>query len=499
MSNHQPVVLRAEDVTKTFGGVHALRGVSLPIRRGEVHCLVGENGSGKSTLIKIVSGVERADSGTIEIDGAGADRLTPAGAVALGVQVIYQDLSLLPNLTVAENIALATRIANRRRFASRRAAGEIARSAVDRLGVRLDLAARVEDLPVAQRQLVAICRAFANQAKVLFMDEPTTALTWREIDALFELVDRLRGEGLAVVFVSHKLEEIYRISDRITVLRNGSVAGSGTPAELGRPALVRAMTGRDVVADRLVEPLEPGAPAALEVRELGRSREFADVSFVVRQGEIVGLTGLLGSGRTEIAEAVFGIRPADTGTVLVGGREVRIRSVVDAVAAGIGYVPGDRLTQGVFLDQTIADNVLAGSIDRRTGPLGRLRRGEIARTVAGAVRELRIKAPDLLAPVRSLSGGNQQRVVLAKWLVREPRVLMLNSPTVGVDIGAKEEIMRMLREQAAAGIGILIISDDVPELVSVCHRVLVVRRGRMAESIEGDRMSATVITEELVA
>jgi simple sugar transport system ATP-binding protein len=496
---NQPVVLHAEDVTKTFGGVHALRGVSLRIRRGEVHCLVGENGSGKSTLIKIVSGVERADSGTIEIDGVAADRLTPAVAVELGVQVIYQDLSLLPNLTVAENIALATRLANRRRFASRRAAEDIAGAAAQRLGVQLDLAARVEDLPVAQRQLVAICRAFANRAKVLFMDEPTTALTWREIDALFELVHRLRGEGLAVVFVSHKLEEIYRISDRITVLRNGSVVGSGTPTELDRPALVRAMTGRDVVADRLVSPLVADAPAALEVRELGRSREFADVSFELRRGEIVGLTGLLGSGRTEIAEAIFGIRPADTGTVLVGGREVRIRSVPDAIAAGIGYVPDDRLTQGVFLDQTIADNVLAGSIDLRTGPLGRLRRAEIARTVAGAVRELRIKAADVLASVRSLSGGNQQRVVLAKWLVREPRVLMLNSPTVGVDIGAKEEIMRMLREQAAGGIGILIISDDVPELVSVCHRVLVVRRGRMAKSIGDDRMSAAVITEELAA
>ncbi|WP_028924633.1 sugar ABC transporter ATP-binding protein [Pseudonocardia acaciae] len=495
----QPVVLRAEGVSKTFGGVHALRGVGLEVRRGEVHCLVGENGSGKSTLIKIVSGVERADAGAIEVDSTAADRLTPAAAVALGVQVIYQDLSLLANLTVAENIALATRLANRERFASRRAAHRIAREAVSRLGVELDLTARVEDLPVASRQLVAICRAFANRAKVLFMDEPTTALTWREIDALFALVDRLRSEGLAVVFVSHKLEEIYRISDRITVLRNGSVVGSGTVAELDRPALVRAMTGRDVVADRQVDPVAPDVPAALEVRELGRAREFADVSFTVRQGEIVGLTGLLGSGRTEIAEAIFGVHPADSGTVLVDGREVRIRSVADAISAGIGYVPGDRLTQGVFLEQSISDNVVAGSIDLRTGPLGRLRRTEIARLVADAMNDLRIKAAGALAPVRSLSGGNQQRVVLAKWLVREPRVLVLNSPTVGVDIGAKEEIMRILRERAAAGMGVLVISDDVPELVSACHRVLVVRRGRMAEEIGGDRISVAAITEELVA
>jgi simple sugar transport system ATP-binding protein len=493
------IVLRAGAITKTFGGVHALRGVDMEIRRGEVHCLAGENGSGKSTLVKIVSGVERPDSGEIEIDGTLVDRLTPAAAVALGVQVIHQDLSLLPNLSVAENIAASARIAGRRRFVSRRATHEIALAAANRLGVELDLTARVEDLPVAQRQLVAICRALANEAKVLFMDEPTTALTWREIDALLALVDRLRSAGLAVVFISHKIEEIYRISDRVTVLRNGSVEVTGTIDEVDEPSLVRAMTGRDVVVDRRVAAASLGEPPALEVTGLGRAAEFADVSFTVGRGEIVGLTGLLGSGRTEIAEAIFGMRPADTGTIAVHGRPVRVRSVADAIDAGIGYLPGDRLTQGVFLEQSIADNVVAGSIDLRTGRLDRLRRGEIAGTVADAVRDLRIKAPDVRAPVRGLSGGNQQRVVLAKWLVRAPRVLVLNSPTVGVDIGAKEEIMRILRERAAGGMGVLVISDDVPELVGVCHRVLVVRRGRVVEEIGEDRMSVSVITGELAS
>jgi simple sugar transport system ATP-binding protein len=493
------VVLRVTGVTKSFGGVRALDGVDVEIRRGEVHCLAGENGSGKSTLIKIVSGVERPDSGAVEIDGAVPGRLTPAAAVSLGVQVIYQDLSLLPNLTVAENIAMSARVGASRKLVSRREAMRLAVEATKRLDVELDLTARVADLPVAERQLVAISRALANEAKALFMDEPTTALTWREIDALLAVVDRLRSSGIAVVFVSHKLEEIYRISDRITVLRNGSVVASGTAVELGRQQLVRAMTGRDVVARREVPELTPQAPPALEVRELGKATKFADVSFTVRQGEIVGLTGLLGSGRTEIAEAIFGVHPPDTGSVAVAGKTVRVRSTSDAIEAGIGYVPGDRLTQGVFLDQSIADNIVAGSIDRHTGLLGALRRGEVSRNVSGAMRDLRIKAADASAPVRGLSGGNQQRVVLAKWLVRSPKVLLLNSPTVGVDVGAKEEIMRILRAHAEQGVGVLVISDDVPELVSVCHRVLVVRRGRIAQEIGEDRMSVDVITGELVA
>ncbi|PZG55542.1 lipase [Spongiactinospora gelatinilytica] len=491
------IVLRVRGVRKTYGGVAALRDADVDIRRGEVHCLAGENGSGKSTLIKIVSGVEQPDSGTITLDGHDVGRLTPTRAVELGIQVIHQDLSLFPNLSVAENIAMVARVASRRRLVSRRDAMALARATTERLGVSLDLGERVENLPVAQRQLAAICRAFAHDAKVLFMDEPTTALTWREVDALLALVDTLRAEGLAVVFVSHKLEEVFRISDRVTVLRNGEVVHAGEVKDLDRPTLVRVMTGQDVTEDRDVTGLPPDARPVLETRGLGRRHEFAGVSFSVRAGEVVGLTGLLGSGRTEIAEAIFGMRPADTGDILVDGEPVRVRSVHDAIRAGIAYVPGDRLTQGVFLGQSIRRNLIAGSIDRLISRSGRLRGEAVQRTVTTAVESLRIKTSDVSAPVRTLSGGNQQRVVLGKWLARSPRVLVLNSPTVGVDIGSKEGILQVLRDRARAGMGVLVISDDVPELVSVCHRVLVVRRGRVVDEITSDRMSVQAVTDGL--
>jgi simple sugar transport system ATP-binding protein len=498
MSAAAPLLV-ANGISKRFGGVAALQDVSFDVRPGEVHTLAGENGSGKSTLIKIISGVHPPDSGTIVFEHQTFTSLTPRQAIQLGIEVIFQDFALFPNLTAAENIAISTHVAEHRKIVRDADSRRIAKEVVSRIGIRLDLDAAVEHLSVADRQLTAICRALAQEARIIFMDEPTTALTRREVHALFRVVESLKERGVALVFVSHKLEEVMQISERITVLRNGAVVASGDVKEFDRAALVRAMTGKPVTDTPPSDSVRGDAAPMLEVDGLTLAGRFADVSFTVRPGEVVGVTGLLGSGRTEIAESLFGITPADSGTVRVEGKPVRIRRVRDAVRAGIGYVPADRLTQGVFLDQSIARNIVAGSVDRLVGTLNLLKTRAAAAVVSRAAKELRIVMSSPEAPVRSLSGGNQQRVVLAKWLTRNPRILILNSPTVGVDVGSKHEILDMLRDKAGEGVALLVISDDVPELVAVCHRVLVVREGRIVDVLEGERLVEDEIVKKLVA
>jgi simple sugar transport system ATP-binding protein len=471
--------------------------VVFDVRPGEVHTLAGENGSGKSTLIKIIAGVETPDEGSIAVGGETYDHLTPRRAIALGIQVIFQDFSLFGNLSVAENIAVSTYIGQRRRILRPRELHRTAADVVSRIGVHLDLHARVEELSVADRQLTAICRALAQEARIIFMDEPTTALTRREVRALFRVVEQLKKSGVALVFVSHKLEEVLQISERITVLRNGRVVVSGDVSEFDRGALTHAMTGRALTDATPPDSVRAGVTPLLEVDRLTSEGRFQDVTFSVRPGEILGVTGLLGSGRTEIAESLFGIVPADEGRITIDGKPVRIRSVEDAISAGIGYVPGDRLEQGVFLDQSIARNIIAGSVDRLTGPADVLRSSAAEELVRRGASDMRIKMSSPGAAVRTLSGGNQQRVVLAKWLVREPHVLILNSPTVGVDVGSKHEILDLLRAKARDGMGVVVISDDVPELVAICHRVLVVREGRVVDELEGERLTQDEIVKEL--
>ena len=492
-------VLEVRDVAKTYGGVRALRGVSLSLVPGEVHCLAGENGSGKSTLIKIISGVEKPDAGLITIEGQVHEHLTPNDAIRSGVQVIYQDFSLFPNLTAAENIAMLSELAARRVLSSRSRIRAAAERVVHELGLRLDLDADVATLSVADRQLIAICRALVNDAKVLIMDEPTTALTHTEVQRLFGLVRTLQQRGVAIMFVSHKLDEVLQISQRVTVLRNGAVVESGPASDYSPRAIATAMTGREVSDERLIGDLDPDAPVLLEVENLSRAGGFSDVSFALRRGEILGITGLLGSGRSEIAEAIFGIHPADSGTITVQGEERTIRSIRDAVHAGIGYVPEDRLTQGLFLDVSIADNMVAASLDSYRTRAGLLDRRKVGESIADLFARLRIQAPNVGAVVRSLSGGNAQRVVLAKWLDRRPSILMLNGPTVGVDIGSKEEIIGILRKQAAAGTGVIVISDDIPELVTSCHRILIVHDGRIVAELTGDEIDAGEIQRRMAA
>ena len=472
-------LLELRDVHKRFAGVPALAGVSLAIAPGEIHCLAGENGSGKSTLIKIISGIIQPDSGEIWLGGKPQPQLAPRDAIAHGVQVIYQDFSLFPNLTVAENLGLGAELQGRRRVVSHGRIRQRAQAAIDQLGVHLPLDSLVERLPTAGRQLVAIARALAASPRLLIMDEPTTALTGREIATLFAVVRDIQARGIAVLFVSHKMREMLDIAERITILRNGSVVGGGPIAEFDEVTITRAMTGQDIAAEPYRWHAQPGAAPALSVAGLSVPGELEDVSFSIDPGEIVGVSGLLGAGRTELALALFGMRPGYHGTIAVAGRAVRLRSVQAAMRLGIAYVPEDRLTEGLFMPQTIDRNIFASSLPRLSHG-GVLRLRQAAREAAEAIRSLAIATPDGQRPVRQLSGGNQQRVVLARWLVRAPRLLILNGPTVGVDVGSKASIHRTIRELARErGIAVLMISDDLPELVGNCNRLLLMHRGRL--------------------
>jgi simple sugar transport system ATP-binding protein len=494
-----PPFLRLTGVSKRFGGTVALDGIDWSVGAGEVHCLVGENGSGKSTLIKILSGVHPPDPGAeIVIDGAGYASLTPPLARSLGVQVIFQDLSLFPNLTVEENIAIGLELAAPLRPPPRRAMRAAARAGLARLDARLPLDARVGTLPVAQRQIVAICRGLAADARILFMDEPTASLTRHEDGFLIAAIRRLQAQGVAVVFVSHRLEEVTEIAERVTVLRDGRKIGTFPAAEIDNRRLGELMTGESIQPEVTARPSARGRPA-LEVRRASRAGEFSDVSLTLHAGEVVGLIGLLGAGRTELALALFGMSPLDVGELLVGGSPASFRSNLAAIAAGIAYVSEDRLALGVNLRQTVADNVAVTVLDRLRDRLGLVapeRRRELARDW---IAKLNIRAAGAEVPVQTLSGGNQQRVVLAKWLATTPKVLILDGPTIGVDIRNKAGIHAMIRALADGGMAILLISDEVSEVYLNCDRVLHMRDGRLAGEYVPGAIREDALAEALYA
>ncbi|TNC61514.1 sugar ABC transporter ATP-binding protein [Rubellimicrobium roseum] len=482
MADDAPLV-EMTGVTKTYAGITALDDVDFLIRPGEAVCLAGENGSGKSTLIKLLAGVEWPDRGVIALDGLAQAAMTPTTAAAAGIAVIFQDFSLFPNLSVAENIAFGAELAEGARFYRGRRVREIAKRTLERVGVLMDLSAPVETLPVAHKQLVAIGRALASNARLIVMDEPTTALTEREVRALLGIIRRLKADGVAVIFVSHKLAEVLEVSERVVVLRNGRVVAEGPASGFDARSLTRHMTGRDL-AETGPAPLLAGAPVLLKVEGLSKAGAFHGVDFTLRGGEVLGISGLLGSGRTALAKALFGLVTPEAGRVVLDGRDVPLGDPLRAAEAGIGYVPEDRLTEGLFLTQSILRNVAVGRVaSHARGPF--LDLGGLAAEARDWLARLRVKAPDAEAPVRSLSGGNQQRVVLARWLARAPRVLVLNGPSVGVDVGSKAEIHAIIADLAAQGLGVIVISDDLPELLATCHRILVMVEGRIVEDIAG--------------
>ena len=491
--------LKLENIGKRFGGTVALDGVDWSVNPGEVHCLVGENGSGKSTLIKIVAGVHRPDAGGhIEIRGTTFDHLSPYQAKKLGIQVIYQDLSLFPNLSVWENIAIDQELGALflaiRRKAMRTTASELLAS----LDAHLPLDAIVGQLSVAERQIVAICRGLAANAKLLFMDEPTSSLTHHEVVRLLAIIRRLKDMGLAVVFVSHRLEEVVDLAERVTVLRDGRKVGTLPAAEVDDHRLAELMTGSRITHTVKARNLARRDPV-LEVRGGGRSGEFTDISFALHAGEVLCIIGLMGSGRTELALALFGMTQLDHGEILVDGKPLRLRSNQDAIRSGIAYVSEDRLLLGLNLRQSIADNTAITMLDRLANSFGLIAPHRRSGLAAEWITRLGIKASNTGAAVQTLSGGNQQRVVLAKWLATNPKILILDTPTAGVDIRNKQGIYDIIRKLADEGVAIVLISDEIPEAYFNSDRILHMREGRMLNEYVPGVTSETLLAEAIFA
>ncbi len=474
-------IIKITQVKKYFGGVKALDGVDLTIKKGEVHCLAGENGCGKSTIINVISGFYEPDAGTIEIDGKVYSKLTTQQAIDAGVQVIYQDLSVFPNLTVRENLALNMEVASGKKLVSKRRFHEIALEALSKIDFQVDLDEMVENLTVADKQLIAISRALLNNAKLIIMDEPTTAITQKEVKNLFKVIRDLQKQGIAVLFVSHKLDEVFEIAEHFTIFRSGKNVFSGKTAELDEKKFTYYMTGRNIEEVAFEYKEKPDARTVLEVKNLSLKNGFKDCSFSIREGEILGITGLLGSGRTELAQAIFGYNKADSGEIYIDGKQVEIRSVKDGIANGIGYVPPERNVEGLFMDQSIADNISVVKWNDYADKIGLMNEKTIADVVNHWVGELSIKINDIYDNMHTLSGGNAQKCVLAKWLSTDLKVLILNGPTVGVDIGAKFDIYNLTKKLAGKGLAVINISDDLREVLSNCNRVLVMRQGRLIE------------------
>lgn len=491
-------LLRLSGIYKSFAGVRALQDVDLSIERGRIHCLVGENGCGKSTLIKIIAGVYARDAGKVVINGKDYERLRPIDAIREGIQVIYQDFSLFPNLTVAENIALNEQLAEGQRLINWRKVRRIAEDALAQIEVNIPLDARVEEVSVANKQLIAISKALRQNARLIIMDEPTSALTEREIRALFAVIHKLQARGITFLFVSHKLNEVLEISETMLVMRNGKMVSTGDRSEYDNARLIFEMTGHAIAEKSYAFAADTSQPALLKVEALNASQALQDINFEMYAGEIVGVTGLLGSGRTELALALFGMLPIDAGQFSMDGKRVEIKSIQDAIAHGIGYVPEDRLTEGLFLEQTIARNVVVRIIDRLRGAMGLTDPRQVNGQVNDWINSLRIKTSDPELPVKTLSGGNQQRVVLAKWLASKPRLMILNGPTVGVDIGSKDELHDMMRRLAGEGMGLLVISDDIPELLQTCNRILLMRHGHIVEEIRPQDSDENKLTAKLI-
>ena len=470
------MLLSATSITKSYGAVRALRGVSFDLRAGEVHALVGENGAGKSTLIKVITGAERADTGTLHVDGRVVAHMDPAASRALGIAAIYQQPSLFPHLSVAENIAMAVERPKLFQPVDWKRRAETAAAVLSRLGASLDPGRLVETLSMPEQQIVEIAKAIGADARVVVMDEPTASLAEREVEGLFRVVRRLREQHVGIIYISHRLEEVFAIADRITVLRDGRTVDTRAAGDMTRGELIRAMVGRDVDAVFPKAPVTPGPPA-LEVRSLGcAAAGIHDVSLTLHRGEILGLAGLVGSGRSELARTLFGLTPADAGTILINGAPVRVGSPAQAIRAGLAYVPEDRRRHGVVLDMSIAANASLASLGS-VSSYGLIDRGRERAAAAAYVDKLRIKTPSVLAEVATLSGGNQQKVALARWLSTNPSVIILDEPTQGVDIGAKAEIHALMQMLVERGLAILMISSELPEILGMSDRVAVMHQG----------------------
>lgn len=489
--------IRLSNVSKTFPGVKALDNIQLEVKKGEVHALIGENGAGKSTLIKILAGIYKPDDGAdIVIDGVEYQALTPIVSLRKGIIVIYQDFSLFPNLSVAENIAISLDIEQDNKFLNWKRVRDVAAKAIEQLGVDIDIDAQLGTLSVAKQQLVAIARALVYDAKMIIMDEPTSSLSKGEVELLFKIIRSLQKKGISILFVSHKLEELFEVSSRFTVLRDGKYVGSYNRDELDNDKLIALMVGRKIeftrhAANEIGETL-------LEVKNLFKRGNFKDISFELHKGEILAITGLVGAGRTEVAQALCGINIPDGGKIILEGKEVKINSSEEAVRNGIAFVPESRQAEGLIIRQSVEDNITLTVMKRLISKLHIINSAKKRKAAEEWIKALNVKPPYPDMTVQKLSGGNQQRIVIAKWLATDPKVLIIDEPTNGIDVGAKREIHQLIRELASKGMGIIMISSELPEVLAISDRVLVMRRGRITASFDGNNVTQEEIMNKAI-
>jgi rhamnose transport system ATP-binding protein len=487
-----PALLEVRDVTKSFGAVAAVQGVSFPLYGGEAHALVGENGAGKSTIVKMLAGVHRPDTGTLRVGGADVDFAGPADAKAAGIAVIYQEPTLFPDLSVAENIAMGNQpLTPRLRQIDRKASTANAERLFRRLGVHLDPSRPARGLSIADQQLVEIAKALSSEARILVMDEPTAALSGVEVERLFAVVRSLRDEGAAIMFISHRFEEITALCQRVTIMRDGKHVATEMVADLTVDDMIRRMVGRDLSALFPKQDVTPGE-VMLEVDGLSREGVFKDITFSVRAGEIVALAGLVGAGRSEVVQAIFGVDAYDAGLVRMKGRKLKPGSPRAAMAAGLALVPEDRRQQGLVMELSIERNVTLPR-GRKLARLGLLFGGAERRAAATWTQKLQTKLGRLSDAVGTLSGGNQQKVVLAKWLATGPQLLIVDEPTRGIDVGTKAEVHRLMSSLAADGLAVVMVSSELPEVLGMADRIFVLREGRIAAEL-----SRAEATEESV-
>ena len=476
-------VLRLDNVTKSFGPVEVIKGVDLTVRRGQVQALLGENGAGKSTLIKMIAGVHEPDSGRILVDGAEVKIPDTKASEALGIATIHQELNLVPTMSVAENIMLG-RTPRRFGLVNRKHLKAQAQAALHLIGLDVDLDMPVGELGVAKQQLVEIAKALSMNARILILDEPTAALTGKEVDALFAVLEDLKAKGVAMVFISHHLEELARIAETISVLRDGSFIAE-VPADTDEDELVRLMVGREIQNQYPREIPPERGEALLEVSELTSDGAFHDVTFTVHAGEVVGLAGLVGAGRTEVIRAIAGADPYDSGTIRVGGTQLRGGDIRAAIRAGVGHIPEDRKSQALVLDASVGDNLGFATL-YPTAKAGLADRSGQRSRAAEVAEKLRIRMAALSQPIRNLSGGNQQKAVFGRWVLAGSKVLLLDEPTRGVDVGAKVEIYNIINEVTAAGGAVLMASSDLPEVLGMSDRILVMSGGQLAGQLPKD-------------
>ena len=479
-------------ITKRFPGVLALDDVSFTVERGECHALMGENGAGKSTLGKILAGVYNADSGELRLEGDPIHPTDPLRARQLGIAMVHQELAFCPNLTIAENLCLGD-LPKKFGVVSRDLMRRKARAMLQEIECDLDVDLPISRLSTAQEQLVQIAGAVGTGASIIVMDEPTSSLSVAESEHLFKLLGQLKQRAITVIYVSHRLEEIFRLCDTITVLRDGRHVATERIANTNHDRLVHQMVGRDVEFKTPHHVALTLGDEVLRVEKLSSRGKFKDINFTIRTGEVVGLAGLVGAGRTEIAQAIFGLDPAATGKVFVNGQPVKLRSVSKMLAAGVGMVPEDRKRQGLVLTMNCRENASLAALERMTYPLGIIKRSDERAITHNFLTRLQTRMGSIESPVATLSGGNQQKVALAKWLARDCAALIVDEPTRGVDVGAKAEIHNILDELARAKMGLLVISSELPELINLCRRIIVLREGEQVGELDRDNFSQTVL------